>query len=646
MQTTLWVLQVLILTIGIHVFLRFVRTTRGNPLIRGLLLSILGGVVGLWWISTVLRLEELEFILEGSTGYVVIALVIVFQPELRRAIAQLGERSASRRDTDPNAEWIAKVAEAVRLLAERREGALIAFERESSLNTVIETGSSIGARVSARLLQSLFHPGGALHDGAVVLRGTQVVAAGCILPLSKGKKLPPDKGTRHRAALGLSEETDAIVVVVSEETGEISIAHRGRLSSASDPRDLEAQLSDLLGGKRRSRAARVPFALLRAAWSDLGWLAGSFLLASGAWFTAHQSIQEQRPFVVTIVDGAATGRRAPRDGEILVLAPREGVRVHTKSGNERRRILVTGSKGQLRRLGLALRGTFEIQDEGFEGGPLDLANVRWEESIAGVSYRWDRPGPPELVIERSMTKRLQVRPADLTIDASRVDPRFTVRSEAIHFDPGPDIEFVGPSRIVSQLDAEHPPRFEPVRLGPADRGEVRVRLELSEDLTEAGLRMESPAQLFAFIPVLPVERELGSIRREVALVCLVPEKSGLLDGWALPASAQTARLTVITSGLIPADAAPNSTTVVERTAAILRFVQENLRVFADVGELPESEGGRAVPIHMVWMKQWRDSPEELELPAGTLGEWERLEVRLDSQSTVLLEPLPPTEKNQ
>ena len=217
MRYLLWGLQILILAVGIHLFLRFVRTTRGNRLIRGLFLSVMVGVVGLWGLSRALELEELEHLLKSSTGFIVVGFVVIFQSELRRGIAQLGEHSLLGFAPAASEDAVRAAVEAARALSTARRGALIVFERETSLQSVVETGTPLDAEMRAALLETLFHPETPLHDGAVVVRQDRVVAAGCILPLSEEALPSPTMGTRHRAGLGLAEESDAVVLVVSEE---------------------------------------------------------------------------------------------------------------------------------------------------------------------------------------------------------------------------------------------------------------------------------------------------------------------------------------------------------------------------------------------------------------------------------------------
>ena len=636
-----WGLQILILTGGIHFFLRFVRTTRGNPLIRGLFLSVLVGVVGLWGLATVLGLEELQHILESSTGFIVVGLAMIFQPELRRGIAQLGERSFSKPSAPQSSDTLREVVLASRSMASKRDGALIAFERQSSLRTVVETGSAIGARVNARLLESLFHPGGALHDGAVVIRKDRVVAAGCYLPLSNENRLDLSKGTRHRAALGLTEESDAVVVVVSEETGSISIARDGHLTSDVAPDRLEAELRTYLKSNGRTgKSTRLGFvaAVVDVIRNDFVWLAGSMLLACGMWYASYQSIREERNFLVRVVDFTSVGRRAPREAEIIILPPGENIRVRSNSEDDASfKIAVTGSRGQFDDLNGSLRGTLEIEDADWEGGVLDLSQVRWENQVIGLDYRWETSTPPQLVVERFGSKRLQLQPGHIRLDTVRVDPRFEARDEDVRYEPGPTIEVAGPADVIEQLGESLALELNQIVLDAGDVGEVRERIELADHLTARNLALVGEAPV-AVIPVQPVRREAGAVRKDVALVCLSPASEELLARWSLPANAHTARLTITTSGMIPLNADPGSPALIERKTAIVRFVEDNLRVYVDVAELPPPDEGRSVRVHTAWVKSWRDYPAELGLETGTLSEWADLEVRLESEAFILLEP--------
>jgi len=636
MRILLWSLQIVVLTAGLHLFLRFVRTTRGNPLIRGLFVSVLVGVLGLWSLSTALDLEELRYILEGSTGFIVVGLAIVFQSELRRGIAQLGSSFGGRLGRNRRAEAVPEVVKAAIAMSARREGGLIAFERQSSLHTTIETGSALHATASSRLIESLFHPGGALHDGAVIIREERIVAAGCFLPLPEKTQLDASLGTRHHAALGLSEESDAVVLVVSEESGAISIARGGNLHLDIPPEELEEQLRVLLQtegpDQQTARRRMPPFATIRR---DVGWLLGSALLACGILYVAHQNIRETRPFRVQIVDGGTVARRTPIEGEILVLPPGETVRLKDPAPDTRFRLAITGSRSQFDELGGSIRGTLEIDDPDWDGGVLNLEDVRWEDSVIGLAYRWDGRAP-EMRVERFDTRRIQLQPSDVVVDDLLLDPAFEARSQDVVFEPGSNITIGGPHTRMELLGTEI--SLAPIVLSAEDRGEVRERVRLAPSLIEQGFTLSDRTPVEIVVPIVPVQRTAGSVTKELALICLAPDRVEELARWNLPANAHTARFTVETSGLLPHDADPGSPAMLERKTAILRFVEENLRVFVDVAELPPRGEGRSVPIRWYWRKDWRDSPDSFGLDPETLGEWEDLSVQLEGEPRILLEP--------
>jgi len=219
------VVEILILAAGFYVLFMFFREARRVQAFVGLLLLL----IVLMGITRLLHVDVLNWLLRRFSMYLAVALLVIFQPEIRRALAELGRQPllqapAQSRDVVDN------LVEAVRLLAERRIGALIAIERRVSTRAIQDTGVHLDCRVNAELLASIFYPHTPLHDGGVIIRGNRIVAAGCLFPLSQRPELSRGLGTRHRAAMGLTEETDAIVIVVSEETGTISISTRGRLS--------------------------------------------------------------------------------------------------------------------------------------------------------------------------------------------------------------------------------------------------------------------------------------------------------------------------------------------------------------------------------------------------------------------------------
>jgi diadenylate cyclase len=196
-------------------------------------------------------LRSLSFLLDNFWAVWVLALVVLFQPELRRTLAQVGRSRFLQRVFGESAaaqhQVVEEVGRAVESLAVKRIGALVALERSGGLSAYAELGVPMDAAVSAELLGSVFQPGSPLHDGAAIVQGGRISAAGCFLPLSRNLQLARTLGTRHRAAVGLSEETDAAVVIVSEETGGVSLAVEGRIERALDGAQLRARLAELLG---------------------------------------------------------------------------------------------------------------------------------------------------------------------------------------------------------------------------------------------------------------------------------------------------------------------------------------------------------------------------------------------------------------
>lgn len=223
-------LDIVIVCFLLYEFVKFTKKSRVWQLLKGIAWLIVITIL-----SNVLRLRILNFILTSFMTYGVIALLVIFQPELRRALEQLGSSTFTKMFgmdkslRDKTKEDIYKVAIATQELAKTKTGALIVFERDIKIQDIIETGVEINSVVSPQLLVNIFVPNTPLHDGAVVITNNQIVSAACILPLTDDKEMARGLGTRHRAAIGISKESDAVVVVVSEETGKVSIAKDGTL---------------------------------------------------------------------------------------------------------------------------------------------------------------------------------------------------------------------------------------------------------------------------------------------------------------------------------------------------------------------------------------------------------------------------------
>jgi len=239
------VLDILLVSIIVYRLLLFIKGTKAAQMLIGL-----GLLLGASLLSRYLELYTLDWLIQSFWSQAVIALIIVFQPEIRRALAQMGE--AQFLQTFTSAEELKSLEEIVRAaiaLANRKIGALMVIERDTSLKDFVEIGTPLDAKVSKELLISIFHPASPIHDGAVVIKGNRVIAAGCFLPITLSPEVSKAMGTRHRAGLGLAEETDAVVIVVSEETGMISLAISGKLETNLDMARLRNVLTDLFTTK-------------------------------------------------------------------------------------------------------------------------------------------------------------------------------------------------------------------------------------------------------------------------------------------------------------------------------------------------------------------------------------------------------------
>jgi diadenylate cyclase len=250
-QRLIPVIEIAILAVAFYYVLRFIRGTRGAGVFRGVLVFAVSFFVVLLWMTEELHLLRIRRILEWVLSTSLLALIVIFWPELRRAMIQLGRLPILRPLTvAPAAPFLDAVVAASERLARSRVGALIAIERDASLAAYAEEGVPVDAAVSAELLETIFFPRSALHDGAVVIQHGRLTAAGSLLPLSDAPNLEKAFGTRHRAAIGLTEETDAVVVVISEETGRISVAEHGALAVGVPPDRLRAVLEDLYAGHK------------------------------------------------------------------------------------------------------------------------------------------------------------------------------------------------------------------------------------------------------------------------------------------------------------------------------------------------------------------------------------------------------------
>jgi diadenylate cyclase len=249
---TVWrpgsVLEIFILAVGIYYAFRFVRGTRGAPVVTGFLVVLLT----LALMSFVLKLRVLQYLLGGFSAFFVLAVLVIFQPELRRMLAELGNLPmfATTHEQRESIEIIIQTAER---LADVRIGALIAIEQSIQLQKAVENSLPVDCEATPEMLETIFFPNNAIHDGGVIIKGDRIAYAACIFPLTQRQDLNKSLGTRHRAAIGLSEETDAVVIVVSEETGAISYAYKGQFVRGVTLEELRAFLTSVLLNPVQSR---------------------------------------------------------------------------------------------------------------------------------------------------------------------------------------------------------------------------------------------------------------------------------------------------------------------------------------------------------------------------------------------------------
>jgi len=246
--------DILVVALGVYWLLLLIRGTRAVQMLVGLLLLIAASAA-----SKLFDLSTLSWILEHFLGSAVLIIIVLFQHDIRRALARVGRGFFPAASEREESQMLEEVVRAAQTLAQKRVGALIVLARETSLDDEIEAGTPIDALVSKELLTALFLPYSPLHDGATVIDNGRIQHAGCVLPLSLRTDLPEGLGTRHRAALGVTEETDAVVIVVSEETGSISVVSAGEMIRDLDGPRLRSTLRDVLAApKEGAEALRAP----------------------------------------------------------------------------------------------------------------------------------------------------------------------------------------------------------------------------------------------------------------------------------------------------------------------------------------------------------------------------------------------------
>lgn len=249
----LWdALDILLVAFILYRLFLLIKGTRAVQMLIGLGVLIIALVFSRW-----AELYTINWLVQSFMAQVVLVILVLFQPELRRALAHMGENPLlSSLSPVESSRFLDEIVKASVSLANRRVGALLVLERETDLKNIVEMGTELDSKVSKELILSIFHPTSPMHDGAIIIQRGRLAAAGCFLPLSVSSRISKALGTRHRAAIGLTEETDAVVVVVSEETGGISLALGGRLTRDMDAVSLRRVLTRVFVAKKKKRPGK------------------------------------------------------------------------------------------------------------------------------------------------------------------------------------------------------------------------------------------------------------------------------------------------------------------------------------------------------------------------------------------------------
>jgi diadenylate cyclase len=644
--TSAWLryaIELLLLAAVLYAGLSFLSRSRGDRVLKGLLIAVLLWAMGLFGLAYALDLQELEYVLRGAFSAALVVLAVVFQPELRRAFAELGSRRASSQGGLQKG-LLAELARAACAMAQRRTGALVAIEGKHPLDAWIHTGEPVGAELRSGLVESLFAKESHLHDGALIVRDGRIEAAACMLPLSDRSDLPPHFGTRHRAAVGLSEETDALLLVVSEESGAISLFSEGVQQGPIAPGELVGSLE---------RAARAAFegegsrGGAERLWAVLAWLRresvpllGSLLFASLLLVFAHGelAVTESLEFEVSAV---SPGSGAPSSEALQLVLRLPDERFLMRSAPEAK-LSVRGTRTRLDDFKRRARAELALEVPAAGALEIEADELRWNVDTVGLELGFEPA--LEIELEEQAEHDLALSPENLVIDSSGLETRFQLDLAQTQFDPS-TVRLRGPAALVAQCVAD-PERLalEPIRLTANDALASSRHLQLSLQNRNQGLRLVDVPSVRVTLAPRPVEIAIGTVTREVALVCLDPARRAELERWSLPPHSLTASFQVVTRGLLPAGpAGPGSG---PQSEAIRRFVNENLAAYVDVSELKPDGSSQVLKVRTAWRQDWAQSLWPSLFP-GVPGprQGEQLSVFLESDEELFLElrsgPIPP-----
>ena len=655
--------QILILAVGIYLLLAFLRSTRGSGLVRGLGVTLIVGVYGLWGISDRLGLEELRHVISSLLGLVFVILAIIFQPELRRGLASLSDHPLlSRLLGTQRKESMGEVAAAIVTMAKKKQGALIVFERRTPLDPYIESAVRLDCAVNRYLIDSLFHSGNALHDGAIVVRGQRVIAAAVILPLSGREDIAKSTGTRHRAALGITEETDAVAAVVSEETGTISLAKHGEMVPRIPRDELEEILRGVLGAdalpsrgggeaEERAESAEPRRNWLAVLADHAGQKLGALVLATLVFYGAHQDLMGNDSIPLTIEAATVARAGTPKPGALLVYLPSNRYRLGPDTPS-RCQVTFVGTHQELASLqgisGSVTIAESELADlQGQKRLVLDIGRVEWGLPLRERMDIFWSGKPPELTIEGLAECAVNLQSSLVQIDDSQLPSTFEALRDALEFrpqkvvvrGPRPAVELFEErlrrhlAAVSGAPDGDEVPEPLFVTQDPLVPGEGEVvwtRAQLAPDLAALGLTLSEQPNVK--VQVVLEEVEIGLLELPISLQSL----AGTGDPRRfLPPSGQAA-VRLWARGIPPVRRDSEDWTI--ETLRVRELLRTHLRAFIDVDRMePGSNRGR-VELH--GSEDWRHILLELGEPYRAALADPRTSLRIDlgSEREVFLEP--------
>ncbi len=615
-------IQVLILTFGIYLLMSFLRTTRGSGLVSGVSLILIVGIYGMGMVAQAYGLVEIEGIIAGLQALVFVIIAIIFQPELRRGIFTLSENPLLGRFLRTHRmEVLSEVAAAVQTMALKKQGALIAIERKTPLDAYIEGAVKLDAQANRLLLDSIFQHGGTLHDGAVIIRGDRLVAAASLFPLTENVEISKSTGTRHRAALGLTEETDAVTITVSEESGIISICKRGQIERRIPAAKLEETLrervgsDDLVPQSGEPQQEQVPW-IQRAISENLGQKIAAFVLASLVFYGAYQSNTGRLELGLHIRQEGVNIPSAERARTLTVVLPSghrfsphpQGIPAQLSFSGPREKLAALEEAGQWR---IVAQSASTQEPNSDRGGFSDRTDVLLDltsltrngvELGNDLKVSWSE-SPPALMSEVFSDRTIQLTRQMIEIDSTELDARYEFDPSQLIFHPS-HVRVSGPLSIISQLGQDSPEEgalLARVQLGAGHQSSQRMSTGLGPAWQAAEVSLDVE-RIEVEVPVRAVEVECRALDIVIGLQHLDPDyDANSPEAREFEAPSQHAQVSIFTRGLVHGER--DSDDWMADRAAIVNFVKKHMRVFIDADAVPPDSTRAA--IQTLGLEDWR-----------------------------------------